>query len=87
MIATLSSSGTEIGDQTQVGGSLIQLGNTFINMGKMEKEYLRDVYDNFFKPFSNHLQVCFVFTRNLFVFKSMSISHIVQGGQKYLSQC
>ncbi|KAL5259182.1 hypothetical protein ACHWQZ_G009591 [Mnemiopsis leidyi] len=53
----MKAGGTEIGDQTQVGGSLIQLGNTFINMGKMEKEYLRDVYDNFFKPFSNHLQV------------------------------
>lgn len=53
----MKSGGTEIGDSTQIGGSLIQLGDTFIRMGKMEKEYLKDVYDNFFKPFSNHLQV------------------------------
>ena len=36
----------------------MEVGDTFIRMGKMEKEYLKDVYDNFFKPFSNHLQVC-----------------------------
>jgi len=53
----MKAGGTEIGDNTAIGGSLVQLGNTFINMGKMEKEYLKDVYENFFKPFSNHLQV------------------------------
>ncbi|XP_063679070.1 endophilin-B2-like isoform X6 [Bolinopsis microptera] len=53
----MKSGGTEIGDNTQIGGSLVEVGDTFIRMGKMEKEYLKDVYDNFFKPFSNHLQV------------------------------
>jgi len=53
----MKAGGTEIGDNTQIGGSLVEVGDTFIRMGKMEKEYLRDVYDNFFKPFSNHLQV------------------------------
>jgi len=53
----MKAGGTEIGDNTQIGGSLVEVGDTFIRMGKMEKEYLKDVYDNFFKPFSNHLQV------------------------------
>jgi len=49
--------GQEIGDNTQVGQSLVEVGETFVRLGMMEKEYLKDVYENFFKPFSNHLQV------------------------------
>lgn len=54
---TMKQGGQEIGDSTQLGQSLLEVGTTFEKVGMLEREYLRDVYNQFFKPFSNHSQV------------------------------
>lgn len=53
---TMKQGGYEIGDQTAIGQSLIDVGSTFEKIGFLEKEYLQDVYSKFFQPFSSHLQ-------------------------------
>jgi len=55
--STMKQGGIEIGDNTQAGQSLVEVGTTFEKIGMLEREYLSDVYTKFFKPFSNHLQV------------------------------
>lgn len=54
---TMKQGGKEIGDASQCGHSLVEVGTTFEKIGMLEREYLSDVYNKFFKPFSNHLQV------------------------------
>jgi len=53
----MKTSGQQIGDSIKCGPSFVEVGETFQKLGMLEREYIRDVYNNFFKPFSNHLQV------------------------------
>jgi len=55
--SSMKSGGQEIGETTQVGQTMVEVGGTFERIGMLEREYLSDVYTKFFKPFSNHLQV------------------------------
>jgi len=54
---TMKQGAQEIGDSSALGQSLLEVGTTFEKVGMLEREYLRDVYNQFFKPFSNHSQV------------------------------
>eukprot|EP00116_Pleurobrachia_bachei_P009831 sb/3470093/ len=55
--SSMKNGGQEIGETTQVGQCMVEVGGTFERIGMLEREYLSDVYTKFFKPFSNHLQV------------------------------
>ena len=50
--------GMELGD-IAIGQTLLEVGSTFQKIGMLEREYLGDVYNKFFKPFNSHLQVEF----------------------------
>ena len=50
--------GMELGD-IAIGQTLLEVGSTFQKIGMLEREYLGDVYNKFFKPFNSHLQVVF----------------------------
>ena len=54
---TMKQGGMEIGDSTDVGRYLVESGATFEKIGILERQYLGDVFEKFFKPFSTHLQV------------------------------
>lgn len=45
-----------IGESTKIGQGFAEVGTTFKELGKLEREYISDVFHNFFKPFSTHLQ-------------------------------